>query len=185
MTISKFKNIKYLSILFVIILFLTSCSNQSKTSQNVSLAGMYKLLIVENQDSTGTWQEDSWAKGGDSYIVYDGLGHMAVQITPKGYKDFKWFTELESINENFVKQKVDSMSLADLKAAVVEFSSSYVYVANYRIDDTANVVTHNRLTSSIPSVWGTDVKRAFTFSGDTLILKILNRNRRLKWVRQK
>ena len=74
---------------------MTSCSNQSKNSKKVSLAGMYKLLIMENQDSTGTWHEDSWAKGGDSYIVYDGLGHMAVQITPKGYKDFKWFTEVE------------------------------------------------------------------------------------------
>ena len=77
------------------------------------------------------------------------------------------------------------MSLPDLKAAVVEFSSNYAYVANYIIDDTANFVTHKRITSSIPSVWGTDVKRAFTFSGDTLILKILNGNRRLKWVRQK
>ena len=185
MTIPEFKNIKCLTILFVTILFLTSCLNQSKNSKEVSLAGMYKLLIMENQDSTGVWHEDSWAKGGDSYIVYDGLGHMAVQITPKGYKDFKWFTEVESINENFVKQKVDSMSLADLKAAVVEFSSSYAYVANYIIDDTANVVTHKRITSSIPSIWGTDVKRAFTFSGDTLILKILNGNRRLKWLRQK
>ncbi len=185
MTIPEFKNIKCLTILFVTILFLTSCSNQPKTSKDKPLAGMYKLLIMENQDSTGTWHEDSWAKGGDSYLVYDGLGHMAAQITPKGYKDFKWFTENESINENFVKQKVDSMSLADLKAAVVEFSSNYSYVANYIIDDTANVVTHNRISSSIPAIWGTEVKRAFTFSGDTLILKILNGNRRLKWVRQK
>ena len=185
MTIPEFKNIKCRTILFGTILFLTSCSNQPKNSKEVSLAGMYKLLLMEQQDSKGVWYEDSWAKGGDSYIVYDGLGHMAVQITPKGYKDFKWFTENESINENFVKQKVDSMSLQDLRAAVVEFSSSYVYVANYSIDDTANVVTHKRITSSIPSIWGTDVKRAFTFSGDTLILKVLNRNRRLKWVRQK
>ena len=82
---------------------------------------MYKLLIIESQDSTGVWHEDSWAKGGESYIIYDGLGHMAVQITPKGYKDFKWLGELESINQNYVKQKVDSMSLQDLKAAVMNF----------------------------------------------------------------
>ena len=185
MTIPQFKNIKCLKILFITIFFLTSCSNQPKTSKDAPLAGIYKLFIMENQDPTGTWHEDSWAKGGDSYIIYDGLGHMAVQITPKGYKDFKWFTEIESINEDFVKQKVDSMSLPDLKAAVVEFSSSYVYVANYSIDDTANVVTHKRISSSIPSSWGTEVKRSFSFSGDTLILKVLNGNRRLKWIRQK
>uniref|UniRef100_UPI004048118B lipocalin-like domain-containing protein n=1 Tax=Algoriphagus sp. TaxID=1872435 RepID=UPI004048118B len=193
MTIPNFKNVKCMTILFVTILFLTSCSNQSENSKEVSFAGMYKLLIMEIQDSTGVWYEDSWAKGGESYIIYDGLGHMAVQITPEGYKDFKWLGELESINQNFVKQKVDSMSLEDLKAAVMNFSSNYVYVADYSVNDTANIITHKRISSSIPSVWGTEVKRAFTFSGDTLILsvenssvlKVLNVNRRLKWVRQK
>ena len=77
------------------------------------------------------------------------------------------------------------MSLQDLKAAVMNFSSNYVYVADYSVNDTANIITHKRISSSIPSVWGTEVKRAFTFSGDTLILKVLNVNRRLKWVRQK
>jgi hypothetical protein len=85
------------------------------------------------------------------------------------------------------------MSLEDLKAAVMNFSSNYVYVADYSVNDTANIITHKRISSSIPSVWGTEVKRAFTFSGDTLILsvenssvlKVLNVNRRLKWVRQK
>ena len=110
---------------------------------------------------------------------------MAVQITPKGYKDFNWLTETESINEKVVRRKVDSMSLKELKAAVVEFSSSYVYVADYSIDYSANVVTHKRVSSSIPSVWGTEVKRSFSFSGDTLILRVLNANRRLKWLRQK
>ena len=185
MIIPEFKNINCPIILFIAIFFVTGCSNQPKTSKDATLAGMYKLLIIENQDSTGIWHEDSWAKGGDSYIVYDGLGHMAVQITPKGYKEFKWLTEVESINENLVKQKTDSMSLPELKAAVMEFSSSYVYVANYTIDDTANVVTHKRISSSIPSIWGKEVKRAFSFNGDTLILKILNGNRRLKWIRQK
>ena len=179
------KKFKYLIILVAAIFFVTGCLNRPKASKGATLAGMYKLLIIEYQDSTGRWQEEDWAKGGDSYIVYDGLGHMAVQITPKGYKDFKWLTESESINEKLVKRKTDSMSLTELKAAVVEFASSYVYVANYSIDNTANVVTHKRVSSSIPSVWGTEVKRSFSFNGDTLILKILNGNRRLIWLRQK
>jgi hypothetical protein len=85
------------------------------------------------------------------------------------------------------------MSLQDLKAAVMNFSSNYVYVADYSVNATANIITHKRISSSIPSIWGTNVKRAFTFSGDTLILlasnksslKVLNVNRKLKWVRQK
>jgi hypothetical protein len=64
MTIPDFKNVKCITIFCVTILFLTSCSNQSKNSKEVSLAGMYKLLIIEIQDSTGGWYEDSWAKGG-------------------------------------------------------------------------------------------------------------------------
>ena len=146
---------------------------------------MYKLYSIEEQDSTGIWKEAEWAKGGESYIIYDGLGHMAVQIIPKGYNDFKWLIEEQAINQKIVKQKLDSMSTADLKAAVAEFASNYTYVANYTVDDTANVVTHNRITSSIPIVWNTVVKRKFSFSGDTIILSPLTVKIRLKWIRQK
>ena len=171
--------------LFLALFFVSGCSRRPQESTGPALAGMYKLVIIEHQDSTGQWQEESWARGGDSYIVYDGLGHMAVQITPKGYKDFNWLSETESINEKVVRRKVEAMSLPELQAAVVEFSSSYVYVADYSIDLPAHVVTHKRVSSSIPSVWGTEVKRSFSFSGDTLILRVLNANRRLKWLRQK
>lgn len=143
------------------------------------------VQAVESQDSTGAWIESGWANGGESYIVYDGLGHMAVQITPKGYKDFKWLNEEQTLDEKILKEKIDSMSLTELKAAVTEFSFYYVYVANYTIDDTANIVTHERITSTIPSIWGTEVKRKFSFSGDTLILINPAVNRRLTWVRQK
>ena len=113
---------------------------------------MYKLSIIENQDSLGIWHEQQWAKGGDGYIVYDGNGHMAVQITPKDYKDFHWLNEEESINGDRVKEHTDSMSPDELKAAVREFVSNYVYVANYTIEDTADVVTHHRISSTIPVI---------------------------------
>jgi hypothetical protein len=167
-----------------IIVFITACSENTKKTKENQLAGMYKLYINEIQDSTGIWHEDAWTKGGTGYIVYDGLGHMAIQITPKGYKDYEWLNEKESINRDRVKAKTDSMSVAELKAAVAEFSSSFVYVANYSVEDTAKVVQHHRISASIPSVWGTTVRRSFTFSGDTLILLVLNSNRRLKWIKQ-
>ena len=166
------------------IILLISCANKKQTDINSQLAGMYKLLIIENQDSSGAWHEQEWGKGGDGYIVYDGKGHMAVQITPKGYKDFQWLDEESSINSDKVKEKTDSMSVDQLKEAVKEFVSNYVYVGNYTIEDTADVIIHQRISSTIPSIWGTTVKRSFSFSGDTLILKNLNVNRRLKWIRQ-
>jgi hypothetical protein len=172
-------------IVFIILLFLGSCKNKSGADLNGQLAGMYKLYIIENRDATGEWRQQDWGKDGDGYIVYDGKGHMAVQITPKGYKDFSWLSEEAAINNDSLKQKIDDMSATDLKAAVVEFSSNYVYVANYSISDSANVVTHYRLSHTNPSLWNTTVKRKFTFKGDTLILEPLNVNRRLKWIKQK
>ncbi len=163
----------------------SACMNQTKNSRNGVLAGMYKLYIIENKDSTGIWRQQEWAKDGDGYIVYDGNGHMAVHITPKGYKDFKWLDEEPSINSDAVRKKIEGMTTDELKAAVNEFESSYVYFGNYAVDDTADVVTHSRITSSIPAVWGTTVKRKFSFKGDTIILEPLNANRRLKWIKQK
>jgi hypothetical protein len=170
--------------LIAAIIFLNACTNNSPTNRVAQLAGMYKLYLMENQDSLGFWHQDKWAKDGTGYIVYDGKGHMAVQITPKGYKDFKWMSEDETIDEKYVKEKMDSMSLAELKNALAEFTSNYVYVANYSVDDTADVVTHYRVSHTVPSAWNTSRKRKFSFSGDTLILQILDGNRRLKWIKQ-
>ena len=172
-----------LKLLFIPVL-ISACSN-SKSNRTEQLAGMYKLYIIENKDSADEWRQQDWGKDGDGYLVYDGKGHMAVQITPKGYKDFQWLDEESAINKDKVKEKTDSMSTDALKEAVKEFSSSYVYVANYSFEDTADIVVHQRISSSLPVVWGTTVRRAFSFSGDTLILKVLNGNRRLKWIRQK
>jgi len=171
-------------IVFSAIFLLSACKTEQPADANSQLAGMYKLYIIENMDSSGIWHEQEWAKDGDGYIVYDGKGHMAVQITPQGYKDFPWLNEEETINGNSLKQKVDSMTVPELKAALTEFASNYVYVANYTINDTTGVIQHDRLSHTIPSAWNTSVKRKFTFKGDTIILEPVTVNRRLKWIRQ-
>ena len=172
-----------LSYLFLIYVLL-GCSDKSTTSRNDQLAGMYKLLKIEVPDSSGGWRQEDWAKGGESYILYDGKGHMMVQIIPKGYEKFIWLKEEDAINTVKIKAKTDSMSVNELKTAVNEFASCYTYVANYTIDD-QSVITHYRLTSSIPAIWGTDVKRGFVFNGDTLILQNLATKRKLLWLKQK
>ena len=149
------------------------------------MAGMYKLLIIEKVDSaTGIWQTEPWSTGGESYIVYDGLGHMAVEITPKDYQKFQWISEEESINTEATRKHIDSLDINELKAAVEHFASNYVYVANYKVDEKNSIVTHSRIAGTNPYIWNSEVERTFLFNGDTLILKVVNGNRRLKWLRQ-
>lgn len=78
---------------------------------------MYKLYAIESLDSTGVWKESGYGNGGESYKIYDGLGHMAVKITPKGYSNFKWLNEEQALDETILKTKIDSMSMTELKAA--------------------------------------------------------------------
>jgi len=170
-------------ILFIIPFLLPACIIKEPTNRNEQLAGMYKLHSIQVQDSAGVYH-DEWATNGTGYIVYDGKGHMAVEITPKGYEQFKWLNEKESINPEKVKAKIDRLSVDELKAALTEFEANYVYVANYSVDDSANVVTHNRLSGTIPALWNTTVKRRFIFRGDTLELNNDADKRRLIWIKQ-
>src|SRR5438874_11466265 len=77
-----------MNVLIFVSILLSACRSKEQADNNGQLAGMYKLYIIENRDSTGAWKQQEWAKDGDGYIIYDGKGHMAVQITLKGYKDF-------------------------------------------------------------------------------------------------
>jgi hypothetical protein len=175
---------KHLYAMLAVYLSLHACTAPAPADKRAKLAGMYKLYISENVDSNGVWHEDPWTKGGTGYIVYDGMGHMAVHITRKGYNDYTWLPEEQSLRDEFINQKLDSMSVDELKAAVRAFASSYVYAGNYSIEDTADVVKHERISTSIHSPVGSTVRRSFRFSGDTVILTVLNGNRRLKWIKQ-
>ena len=174
---------KLMSIGSVIILMAIGCSE--KKTNNSLLAGLYKLSRIENFDATTKqWSEDGLGKDGDSYILYDGVGHMAVHITSKGYKEFAWLPERQATSKEFLDHYIDSMPSEQLRPAVKAFASSFVYTANYSVDNDSGMVTHNRLSSSVPSVWGTQVKRRFAFSGDTLILTFPDGAKRLRWLKQ-
>ena len=130
------------------------CSD-TKTDNSI-LAGMYKLSQIENFDTTTKqWRGDELGKDGDSYILYDGIGHMAVHITSKNYKDFTWLTQRQATSKEFFESYIDSMPSGQLRPALKEFTST----ANYCVDNDSGIVTHNRLSSSAPSVWGTQAKR--------------------------
>jgi hypothetical protein len=148
------------------------------------LNGLWKLLIVEKKDSLGQWQVDGWMKNGTGFIIYDGNGHMAVQMTPEGYKNFNWLSERDNTNSLKVKAKLDSLSLNELKSLIIHFSSDQAYFANYEIlNDT--IIVHDRISNSNPSAWNSRVERTFLIKKDTLILQLPDGFRRLKWVKQK
>ncbi|HVE62044.1 MAG TPA: lipocalin-like domain-containing protein [Chitinophagaceae bacterium] len=170
---------------FYFAILLSSCTSKQQTDINSQLAGMYKLHSIEVQDSAGVYHHDP-SSDGTGYIVYDGKGHMAVHITPKEYKEYQWvLPENESLYPEKVKEKMDGMSIDELKAALGEFVSNYVYVANYSVSDSSNIITHERLSHTIPSSWNTTVKRRFIFRGDTLELHNDVAKRKLIWIKQK
>jgi len=185
MAIVKLQPIKSFINLIMVITLLVSCSNKRTSDTHNTIAGMYKLLSIEKLDAaTNNFYEDDFGKGGDSYILYDASGHMAVHITSKGYRDFGWLPERQATDGKALTQYIDSMPLEQLKPALKEFSSSFTYTANYSINQDSQIITHSRLSCSVPSAWGTQVKRHFSFSGDTLILTFLDGSKRLKWLRQ-
>jgi len=154
-----------------------SCNSPQLKSPQDPFRGLWKLYIIESQDSTGSWKEYAWQKGGDSYILYDGLGHMAVQITPKDYKNKE---------VKFPKTPLDSLTIEELRADLKTYSSNYVYTANCVILEDEQIIEHHRLSHTYPYDWGVVVQRRFEFSGDTLILMPVEPQNplRLKWIRQ-
>jgi hypothetical protein len=158
-------------------LSIISCSGPQNKSPHDPFRGLWKLYIIEIQDSTGAWKEHTWQKGGDSYILYDGLGHMSVQITPKDYKNKE---------VKFPKSPLDSLTIEELRADLKTYSSNYVYTANCVILEDEQIIEHHRLSHTYPFDWGVVVKRRFEFSGDTLILMPVEPQNplRLKWIKQ-
>lgn len=164
------------------ILFICSmsfgCDCPQQVSSHKQFQGLWKLYIIEKQDLTGVWQEFHWNKGGDSYILYDGLGHMSVQFTPANYKD-------KTVKAP--RTSIDSLTIDELRSDLITYSSNYVYTANCKILEKEQVIEHQRLAHTYPFDWGVTVQRRFQFTGDTLILMPVEPQNplRLKWIKQK
>lgn len=156
--------------LFILCSFVACSKNMLPTDSN--FIGTWKLDKIETLDNaSGKWNYDSTFADWTGYITYDGQGHMGVQITPKGYKDF-------DVNTN-----LDSLSNTELKDVIKFYQSNWVYFASYKI--TGNTIEHLRLSATDPKDWGTTLTRDFEFRGDALILtahEIVNgKKSRLVW----
>ncbi len=161
-------------ITLLLVMMFNSCSVQ-KTITQKKMRGMYSLYRFEALDPSNDWVVDSSRIGYSGYILYDGLGHMAVHLSPKGYKDFD------------VKKNTDSLSHEELLARSKYYESNYVYFANAKIS--GNNIVHERLSATAPGNWGVSVTRQISFHQDTLYLttteKVGETRLRLKWVKMK
>ena len=138
--------------------------------------GMWKLVKYESVDSsTGKWYDTPSRIGYSGYIMYDGKGHMGVQLLPPGYKELNMTNSIDSLNSD------------ELQRIVHLYSRSFEYFANCNINIADSSIEHHRVSSNNPKEWGTTLIRKFDFRGDTLILTakelIGGLKTRLRWVK--
>jgi hypothetical protein len=157
----------------IILCTFTGCSNKVQVVDE-QFNGMWKLEKIESIDKeSGNWTYDPAFNGWNGYILYDGHGHMGVQITPNGYRDFD------------VDKNIDNINNEDLKELVKFYQSNWVYFANYKI--TNQTIDHKRLSATNPKDWGSVLTRDFEFRKDTLILTaheiVGGKKSRLLWIK--
>ena len=157
----------------ITLLIIYSCGSKEMTN-NDKFHGMWRLDKFEALDTVaGKWTDDTTRIGYNGYILYDGLGHMGVHLTPKGYKDFN------------SRKNIDSLNLDDLKALTKFYQSNFVYFADYVPTD--STIAHKRLSATEPKNWETTLTRDFYFNKDTLILtaheSIGGNKVRLRWIK--
>ncbi len=162
---------------FIVALFILctayACKNK-KLRSGEQFHGMWKLDKFEAFDSAASkWVNDTTRIGYSGFILYDGMGHMAVHLTPKGYKDF-------DTNKN-----MDSLNMKDVKELAKFYQSNFVYFADYETTD--STIAHKRHSSTNPKDWGSVLTRDFEFRNDTLILsaheRIGGEKIRLRWIK--
>lgn len=138
--------------------------------------GMWKLDKYESFDSaSGIWQNMESRNGYTGYIIYDGMGHVGVQLIPPGLKNF-------DSNKN-----IDSLNKKELKQTLQLYLSSFDYFGNCKVIPNQNLIEHHKLSSNHPEELGTTISRHFEFKSDTLILtasELINGHKtRLRWVK--
>lgn len=158
----------------IFILTINSCKVPQAFTSAKKFRGMWKLDKFETLDAvTSKWNIDSTRIGYTGYILYDGLGHIAVQQNPPGYKDAD------------VSRNIDSMDNRELKKIARLYRSNYVYFGGYTIEN--KTIVHKRLSATNPEDWNTILKRDFKFSGDTLLLttqeKVNGSILRIRWIK--
>lgn len=121
-----------------------------------SLRGTWRKDSFKIKDSIGNWADFEWHKGGEMYIIYDGLGGAALHSTPEGYK-------------TYFSDKTPNKNSADSLKYLAE---NYTYFARCEIN--GDTIFHQKITHTNPNEIGEIVKRKYRLFNDTLYLTPLN-----------
>lgn len=165
----KTKNILY-ALLFLAIAF-TAKSQKKPANSNETFKGLWILDKYESFDTLSKkWSTETSRIGYAGYILFDGQGHMAVQITPADY------------HESDISKKTDSIGK---KVLASYHGNNLIYFAEYKVD--GNVMDNKILSSTNPESVGAILSREFEIKGKTLLLtpknKIKGSQIRMKWVK--
>lgn len=165
---------KFVCLAALLIIIISSCTTKSQNVMD-NFRGMWKLDKYESFDSAnGKWHDSPNRIGYTGYIIYDGIGHMGVQLLPPGFKDVD------------INKSPDSLDGKELREIIKLHSASFTYFALCNITE-RNSIEHHRLSSNNPREWGTTIQRDFEFKGDTLILTanelIGGLKTRLRWIK--
>ena len=80
----------YSTICCVLLLLSVTCKGQKNTTNSPQqLTGLWILDKYESYDTlSNKWTAEHGRMGYTGYVLFDGLGHMAIQITPADYNEF-------------------------------------------------------------------------------------------------
>ena len=140
--------------------------------------GTWRLASVEARRPNGEVAPTPARYGTKTvgYLMYDSTGHVAVQI-------------MRPDRPKFAVNDIDKGTPEELKAAWEGYSA---YFGTYEINDAEGFVVHRVEGSSFPNYVGSEQKRFYELSGDTLVLKPPQRqvgneqlNMRITWQRVK
>ncbi|MBM4254270.1 MAG: lipocalin-like domain-containing protein [Deltaproteobacteria bacterium] len=151
-------------------------SNKSEIASK--FIGTWRLVSVEARRPNGEVAPTPARYGAKpmGYLMYDNTGHVAVQI-------------MRPDRPKFAVSDIDKGTPEELKAAWEGYSA---YLGTYEINEAEGFVVHHVEISSFPNYVGSDQKRFYELSGDTLVLKPPQRqvgneqlNMRITWQRVK
>jgi len=156
----------------IISTLITAVACKPSNTKLDSFHGYWKMDSFWQSDSTKKWIQADWMKGGNGYILYDGLGHMSIHITPKKYS-------ASSLNDTTQKEKF-------LNKPEIYTLANYVYTGTYDVLG-KDSISHNRLSHGNPNYNLSASKKRFEIIDDSLYLysNVAGTKCKIKWIRIK
>lgn len=137
---------------------LLAAKERKKDSAQNKLIGTWKLVSISALYPDGRILADpDLGPGAKGYLVYDGSGHMCVQLMNPNRFDWR---------------NADNATPREAKSGIDGYDS---YCGTYEMRENESVIIDHKELSLVPNGVGTSVARKFKFEGDRLILRMLEK----------